>query len=95
MKTYSKTLFEKHFKFQTAYGISEDPNSRLEGYIKYQMHFDFKEGLRFSVSVPDSAFCTRSPFKCLFQMLEKQIVGNGKYQRLKEDCRAKGFWKSL
>lgn len=95
MKTYHKTLFEKHFNFITAYGSWDDNHSRMKGYIKFEMHFDFEEGLRFSVAVPNYVYCTRNPFKALFNVLEKQIVGNCKYQRLKEDCRAKGFWKHL
>ena len=95
MKTYSKTLFENHFNFLTAYGSWDDDHSKMEGYIEFKMHFDFKEGLRFSVAVPDYGYCTRNPFKALFNVLETQIVGNGKYQRLKADCRDKGYWQHL
>lgn len=95
MKTYSKTLFEKQFDFITAYGSWDDGYSKMKGYIEFKMHFDLKEGLRFSVAVPNYGYCSKNPFKALFNVLETQIVGNGKYQRLKADCRNKGFWTKL
>ena len=61
----------------------------------YNMHFDFEEWLRFSVSVPDYACCDKNIFKALIKALEHSTVGYGKYQILKEDCRNKGFWKNL
>lgn len=92
MKTYSKTLYYKEYNFPIGYKQS---TLMMDGYIKFEMHFDFKEGLRFSVSVPDFVCCRRNPFEALFIALEKQSVGNGKYQILKEDCRNQGFWKQL
>lgn len=95
MKTYRKTLFKKDFDFVTAYGSCDDERSKMKGYIEFKMYFDFKEGLRFSVAVPNYAYCSKNPFKALFNVLEKQVVGNSKYQRLKADCRDKGYWQHL
>lgn len=94
MKTISKTLFEMKWFSPVAWASSKNPE-KLEGYIEYMMHFDFKQGLRFSVSVPNYSYCTRSPFKCLLGVLEHESVGMGKYQRLKERTRDLNLWKSL
>ena len=59
------------------------------------MHFDFKQWLRFSISIPNYTYCTRNPFKCLFAALEYSDVGMGKYQRLKERTRKLDMWRKL
>ena len=90
MKTLSKQLYYKEFTFPVNY-IGEV----IKGYNDIHMHFDFEECLRFSLSVPDYACCDKNIFKALIMVLEHSTVGYGKYQILKEDCRNKGFWKSL
>lgn len=90
MKTYSKTLYHKEYSSPVAYA-----NREVRSYIKVKMHFDFKEGLRFSASVPNFVCCTRNPFKAILIVLENQSIGYSKYQMLKEDCRDQGFWKQL
>ena len=52
MKTLSKQLYHKEFTFPVAY-----TREVIKGYIDINMHFDFKEWLRFSVSVPDYGCC--------------------------------------
>ena len=90
MRTYSKQLYYKKYTFPVAY-----TGEVIEGYIEICMHFDFKEWLRFSVSVPDYGCCSRNIFKALIRVIEHGYVGYGKYQILKEDCRNKGFWRNL
>ncbi len=88
------TLFKKEWTSPIAWASSKNPE-KLEGYIEYIMWFDFKDWLRFSVSVPNYSTCTRNPFKCLFNVIEHSDVGMGKYQRLKERTRKLGMWKKL
>ena len=68
---------------------------KIERYIEYQMHFDFKQWLRFSISIPNYTYCTRNPFKCLFAVLKYSDVSMGKYQRLKERTRKLDMWRQL
>ena len=93
MKTYSKILYEKHYTSPIAYGY--DATHIVESYIKITIHFDFKEGLRFSVSIPNRGYCGRNLIKVLLEALESEGIGYAKYQRLKEDCRKQKFWNSL
>lgn len=90
MKTYSKTLYYKTFSFLISYN-----GEPIEDYIKFEMHFDFKEGLRFTISTSNMSICRRKPKKALFEMLEKQIIGYDRYQILKEDCINEGLWRQL
>lgn len=90
MKTYSKTLYHKKYSSPIAY-----TNYGVFSYIKVELHFDFKEGLRFSASAPNISFCQRNPFKAIFRVLEHQSIGYCKYQKLKEDCRSQGLWRQL
>lgn len=89
-----KVLFKKDWESPVAWASSKNPE-KLNGYIEYVMWFDFKQGLRFSASVPNVSYCTRSPLKCLFRVLEHESVGMGKYQRLKERTRDLNLWKHL
>jgi hypothetical protein len=90
VKTIKKELYYKDFTYPIAYS-----GNVMEGYIEVMMYFDFKEGLRFSVSVPDYSCCERNIFKAFVRVVEHCFVGYGKYQILKDDCREKGFWKKL
>lgn len=90
MKTYSKVLYYKEYSSPIAYA-----NREVQSYIKVELHFDFKEGLRFSASAPNIGSCARNPFKAIFRVLEHQSIGYSKYQVLKEDCRDQGLWKKL
>lgn len=91
MKTYSKTLFEK--KYKSSRGIVSGEG--FESYIKFVVHFDFDEWLRFSCTVSNFAACQRNPFKVLFRVIEHENVGNIKYRILKDEVRRQGLHKSL
>lgn len=91
MKTWSKVLYEK--KYTSSRGIvSGEP---FEAYIKFVMHFDFKEWLRFSCSVSNLSVCQRNPFRVLFRVIEHENVGNIKYQILKDEVRRQDLHRSL
>ncbi len=93
MKTFKKVLFNKEWKSPLAWGYRE--GDTVEGYVKYTVYFDFKEGFRFTTTVPNASFCTNNPFKCLFRALEYNGVGMGKYCKLKELTRKQGMWCEL
>lgn len=93
MKTRTKTIYYKEYESPIAWGYK--PEHKVKSYIRIQSHFDFKEGLRFSVTVPNVAYCHRNPFKALLRALEHESIGMGKYNRLKEDTRSCGLWKKL
>lgn len=90
MKTINKTLYYKEYSSPLAYGDGE-----VKSYLKVELHFDFKEGLRFSATAPNIASCRRNPFGAIFRVMEHQSIGYCKYQRLKDDCRDQGLWKKL
>lgn len=85
-----KQLFYKKITYPIAY-----TGDYQYDYIKVMMYFDFKEGLRFSVSCANYGCCERNIFKAFIRVVEIGAVGYGKYQTLKDDCRDKGFWKRL
>lgn len=91
MKTYSKTLYEK--KYTSSRGIVSGED--FESYIKFEMHFDFEEGLRFSCDVGNFCACYTNPFKALFSVIEHENVGNIKYQILKDEVRRQDLHRSL
>lgn len=94
MKTYSKVLYQDAYSCYPAWSNSKD-NAKIESYVKLEMHFDLKKGLRFSVTVPNFTICRRNPFKCIFRALEHESIGMGKYQRLKDRTREIDCWKKL
>ena len=89
-----KVLFHHVWSSPIAWHSSKDCE-KVRGYITYTVYFDFKKGLRFACTVPDITACSRGPFKCIWQILENQSVGMGKYQRLKERVRKLDLWKHL
>ena len=93
MKTFTKVLFKSEFESPVDWVV--EGTLKVEGYIIYKLHFDFKEGLRFSLTIPNHAICTKNPFKCLFIGLESMIIGYGKYCRLKDRVRNIDAWKHL
>lgn len=91
MKTWTKTLFEKEYISKT----SKFQGDKIKTYIKIQVHFDFKEGLRYSVSVPNCSFCKRKLKDALMWALEHESIGMQKYNRLKEICDNKNLWNKI
>lgn len=93
MKTFEKELYYKEYTSPIAYGYRS--THKVESYVKIKMWFDFKEGLRFSVSTPIMSSCERNPIKAMLRVLEHESIGFSKYQRLKDDCRSNGLWRQL
>ena len=82
MKTWTKTLFKKEYISKT----SKFEGTQIKTYIEIQMHFDFREGLKYSVTVPNCSFCRRKLKDALIRALEHESIGMQKYNRLKEIC---------
>ncbi|MCD2345792.1 hypothetical protein [Clostridium guangxiense] len=93
MKTIKKVLFCKEYESPIAYGYKKE--HRVKTYIKVILCFDFREGLRFTVSVANMSFCHRNPFKAFIRVLEHESIGMAKYQQMKEDTRKCGLYKKL
>ena len=93
MKTLSKTLYYEEYEAPIAYGYK--PEHKIKSYVKIQMHFDFKDWLRFSVTIPNMGVCRRNPFRALLRALEHESIGMAKYNRIKEDSRNLGLWQKL
>jgi hypothetical protein len=89
----TKTIYKKQWTSPVAWGVEGTP--KVEGYIEYKVHFSFKEGICFSISIPNFGCGSRNPFECIFRALEHSSVGMGKYCRLKERTRSLGMWKNL
>ena len=92
MKTYKKVLMRKDYTFKGQYWSG---NSKPESHIEFIMWFDFKEGLRFSVSLPNVSACYRNPFKAFMWVLEHENVKGMKYDDLKYNMRSKGLHRNL
>ncbi|AGF56441.1 hypothetical protein B0P06_005292 [Clostridium saccharoperbutylacetonicum] len=90
MKTWTKTIFEKEYTSKTS-----KMDRQIITYIKIQVHFDFKEGLRYSVSVPNCSFCKRKLKDALIRALEHESIGMQKYNCLKEICTSKRLWNQI
>jgi hypothetical protein len=88
-----KVIYKREFSFGLAYGDSE--KNIIEPEITVQLHITCRDGIWFSVNVPNKSFCGRNIFKLFINALESQTVGMIKYDRLKEDCRSKGLWNKL
>ena len=89
MKTYSKVIYENNYASNSKWG------QKIESYIKIVRHFDFKEGLRYSVSVPNFSCCKRSMRDALLWAMEHESIGMGKYNGLKELIYKKKLWNDI
>lgn len=88
-----KVLFYKEYESPIAYGYKNE--HKVKTYIKITIHFEFKNGLWFGVSVPNMGCGDRNPFKALIRALEHESIGMGKYQRMKDDTRSCGLYNKL
>ena len=87
MRTYKKVLFYKEAESPLAWRSDRKAKTKIEAI----MWFDFKEGLRFSVTAGNISSCERNIFKAIW----RESIGMAKYDCLKEDTRSKGLWKKL
>lgn len=88
-----KVLYCKEYDSPIAYGYK--PEHRVKSYFRLRIGFDFKKGLRFSAEVPNFSCCTRNPIKAILRVLEHESIGMAKYNKMKDDTRACGLYKSL
>lgn len=93
MKTKTMTIYQKEYSSPIAYGYKDEHT--IKSYVEIQLHFDFKDWLRFSVTVPNASFCYKNPLKAMLRALEHESIGMGKYNKLKEDTRSCGLWTKL
>ena len=93
MKTFIKTLYYKEYESPIAYGYEAD--HKVKSYVEIKVGFDFREGLRFCVTVPNVSYTYHNPFKAIMKALEHESIGMSKYNRIKEDTRRCGLWKKL
>lgn len=89
MKTLSKIIYKNRYTSNSKWG------QKIESYIEIEAHFDFKEGLRYSVSVPNFACCQRRLKDALFRAIEHESVGMAKYEGLKSIVNNKKLWNSI
>ncbi|NCB30378.1 MAG: hypothetical protein EOM66_03105 [Clostridia bacterium] len=89
MKTISKVIYENQYTSPSKWG------QRIESYIKIERHFDFKDGLRYSVTVPNFACCKRKLLDALLWAMEHESVLGAKYEGLKERIYKKRLWDAL
>ena len=88
-----KVLYFKEYESPVFYGYK--PEHKVKSYIEITMYFDFKEGLRFSVCVPNTSWCHGNPLKAFLKILEHESIGMAKYNKLKEDIRHQGLDHNL
>jgi len=88
-----KVLYYREYDSPVFWGYK--PTHKIKSYFKFTMYFDFKEGLRFTATVPNAGFCYRNPFEAIAKALEHESIGMAKYNQLKDDIRAKGLHKNL
>lgn len=91
MKT--KTLYYREYTSPVAWGYK--PEHQVKSYIRVQCHFTFRDGLWFTVTVPNVSYGDRNIFKALFRALEHESIGMSKYNKLKEDTRSCELWQNL
>ena len=92
MKTYKKVLLRRDYTFKGQYWSKSDKG---KSYCELVLVFDFKEGLRFTASVPNMSWCDRNPFKVLMRVIEHENIKGEKYDDLKYNMRNKGLHRNL
>lgn len=88
-----KIIYKKHWTSSVVWAT--EGTLEIEGYIEYRMHFSLREGIWFSISIPNYGCGSKNPLECIFKALKHSSVGMGKYCRLKEHIRYLGVWKNL
>lgn len=89
MRTISKVVYEKHYTSPSKWG------QKVESYIKIERHFDLKEGLRYSVTVPNFGCCKKKLRDAMLWAMEHESVGMAKYNGLKELVNSKNLWNKI
>ena len=87
-----KTLYEKHFNAPLAWRTD---GIRVYLYVALVVHFTFKDGLWWSVRVPNKVFSDVNPVRAFCKALESETLGMAKYTLIKDCLRSKGMWSKL
>lgn len=78
MRTYSKIIYEDSYVGFSKWG------QKIESYIRIERHFDFKNGLRYSIMVPNFSSCEKSIKDAMLRVIEHESIGMAKYNGIKE-----------
>lgn len=89
MKTISKVIFEKHYTSPSKWG------QKIETYIKIERHFDFKEGIRYSVCTPNHSCCKKKLFDAMVWAMEHESIKGMKYEGLKAKVYKHKLWNEI
>lgn len=84
-----KVIYERHYTSASKWG------QKIESYIKIERHFDFKEGLRYSVTVPNFSCCKRKLQDAMLWAMEHESIGMAKYNGLKERMYTANLWNMI
>jgi hypothetical protein len=91
--TYKKILYYKEYESPIRYGYK--PEHKVKSYVKITKIFDFKEGLRYVVTVPNVSYCYKKLKDAFLRVLEHESIGMAKYNRLKEDMTRQDLFRTL
>lgn len=92
-KTYKKVLIHKEYSSGIRYGYK--PEHKVQSYITVTRCFDFREGLRYIVSVPNVSYCYPKLKDAMLRAIEHESIGMAKYNRLKEDMTRQNLFRTL
>lgn len=92
-KTHKKVLIHKEYTSPIKYGY--EPHHKVQSYITITRCFSFKEGLRYTVTVPNASFCKKRLIDALVWAMEHESIGMAKYQRIKEDLNRQDLYRKL
>ena len=89
MKTHSKLVYERHYDSPSKWG------DKIQSYIKIERYFDCKEGLRYSVSVPNFCCCKKKLQDAMLWAMEHESIGMSKYESLKDHMNKNKLWDKV
>jgi len=89
-----KKIYTRKFKFPFQWE-SYQKKELEKREISIWFNFTFRDGIWFTVRVPNKSFNNRNIFKALIAALESESVGMQKYDRLKEEVRELTWWKII
>lgn len=93
-KTWCWTLYKKEYKCHTFWSCESKPVI-ADSYFELRVKFNFKEGIWFSVKIPNAIYSRRNPFEAALRALEHESIGMAKYNHLKDRIREIGQGQKL
>ena len=70
-------------------------DKKIKSYIRVERHFDFKDGLSYSVTVPNFTCCEKKLKDAILRVIEHESIGMSKYNGIKELVDNKKLWNKL